>query len=136
MQVLLIDDELAARERLRRLLRSHPDVEVIGEAENGLAGLQQIQLLQPDVNFLDIQMPGLDGFQMLRELSDPETTPLVIFATSFEQHALRAFKENALAYLLKPIEEKLLDVAASRGDLLLASGLDLEEGVEQTRRGG
>ena len=106
MKVLLIDDELAARERLKRLLRSHADVEVIGEAENGLAGLQQIQLLQPDVIFLDIQMPGLDGFQMLRELSDPECTPLVIFAT-LEQHALRAFKENALAYLLKPIEEDL-----------------------------
>jgi DNA-binding LytR/AlgR family response regulator len=134
MQVLLIDDELAARERLRRLLRSHPDVEVIGEAENGLAGLQQIQLLQPDVIFLDIQMPGLDGFQMLRELSDPETTPLVIFATSFEQHALRAFKENALAYLLKPIEEKLLNLAVSRAERLLASAPDLEEEMEKTRR--
>ena len=85
MRVLLIDDELAARERLRRLLRSHPKVEVVGEAEHGLDGLQQIQLLQPDVIFLDIQMPGLDGFQMLRELPDPESTPLVIFATSFEQ---------------------------------------------------
>jgi DNA-binding LytR/AlgR family response regulator len=134
MQVLLIDDELAARERLRRLLRSHPDVEVIGEAENGLAGLQQIQLLQPDVIFLDIQMPGLDGFQMLRELSDPETTPLVIFATSFEQHALRAFKENALAYLLKPIDEKLLNLAVSRAARLLVSAPDLQEEMEKTRR--
>ena len=67
MRVLLIDDELAARERLRRLLRSHPEVEVVGEAEHGLAGLQQIELLRPNVIFLDIQMPGLDGFQMLRE---------------------------------------------------------------------
>jgi DNA-binding LytR/AlgR family response regulator len=134
MQVLLIDDELAARERLRRLLRSHADVEVVGEAENGLAGLQQIQELQPDVIFLDIQMPGLDGFQMLRELPDPESIPLVIFSTSFEQHALRAFKENALAYLLKPIEEDLLKLALTRASRLLASAPDLQQEVEKTQR--
>jgi two-component system, LytTR family, response regulator len=134
MRVLLIDDELAARERLRRLLRSHPEVEVVGEAEHGLAGLQQIQLLRPNVIFLDIQMPGLDGFQMLRELPDPESTPLVIFATSFEQHALRAFKENALAYLLKPIDENLLNIALKRAERLLASVPDLHAEVEKTRR--
>jgi DNA-binding LytR/AlgR family response regulator len=79
-------------------------------------------------------MPGLDGFQMLRELSDPETTPLVIFATSFEQHALQAFKENALAYLLKPIDENLLNLALKRADRLLASVPDLHEEMEKTRR--
>jgi two-component system LytT family response regulator/two-component system response regulator LytT len=134
MRVLLIDDELAARERLRRLLRSHPEVEVVGEAEHGLAGLQQIELLRPSVIFLDIQMPGLDGFQMLRELPDPEITPLVIFATSFEQHALQAFKENALAYLLKPIDENLLNLALKRAERLLASVPDLHEEMEKTRR--
>src|ERR1700760_767529 len=133
MRVLLIDDELAARERMRRLLRSHPAVDVVGEAEHGLDGLQQIELLRPDVIFLDIQMPGLDGFQMLRELPDPESTPLVIFATSFEQHALRAFKENALAYLLKPIEENLLDLALKRAERLLASAPDLQEEMNRTR---
>ncbi|HTZ60894.1 MAG TPA: response regulator [Acidobacteriaceae bacterium] len=134
MDVLLIDDELAARERLRRLLRTHANVNVMGEAENGLEGLQQIQELQPDVIFLDIQMPGLDGFQMLRELPSPEQMPLVIFATSFEQHALRAFKENALAYLLKPIQQDFLDRALDRASRLLASAPDREEEAEKTRR--
>src|ERR1700749_815224 len=134
MRVLLIDDELAARERLRRLLRSPPEVEVVGEAEHGLAGLQQIQVLRPDVMFLDIQMPGLDGFQMLRELPDAESTPLVIFSTSFEQHALRAFKENALAYLLKPIDEGQLTRALDRAERLLASEPDLQEEMNRTRR--
>jgi two-component system, LytTR family, response regulator len=133
VRVLLIDDELAARERLRRLLRRKPEVQVVGEAEHGLAGLQQIELLQPNVIFLDIQMPGLDGFQMLRELPDPEKMPLVIFATSFEQHALRAFKENALAYLLKPIDENLLHLALKRAARLLASAPDLREEMEKTR---
>jgi DNA-binding LytR/AlgR family response regulator len=134
MRVLLIDDELAARERLRRLLRSHAEVDVVGEAEHGLAGLEQIRLLAPDVIFLDIQMPGLDGFQMLRELPDAESTPLVIFSTSFEQHALRAFKENALAYLLKPIDEGQLTRALDRAERLLASEPDLQEEMNRTRR--
>jgi DNA-binding LytR/AlgR family response regulator len=133
MRVLLIDDELAARERLRRLLRSHAEVDVVGEAEHGLAGLEQIRLLNPDVIFLDIQMPGLDGFQMLRELPDAASTPLVIFSTSFEQHALRAFKENALAYLLKPIDESQLERALDRAERLLASASDLQEEVDRTR---
>jgi DNA-binding LytR/AlgR family response regulator len=134
MRVLLIDDELAARERLRRLLRSHAEVDVVGEAEHGLAGLEQIRLLTPEVIFLDIQMPGLDGFQMLRELPDAESTPLVIFSTSFEQHALRAFKENALAYLLKPIDEGQLTRALDRAERLLASEPDLQEEMNRTRR--
>jgi two-component system, LytTR family, response regulator len=133
MRALLIDDEVAARERLRRLLRSHEEVEVVGEAEHGLAGLEQIRLLKPDVIFLDIQMPGLDGFQMLRELPDPESTPLVIFSTSFEQHALRAFKENALAYLLKPIDEGQLARALDRAERLLASETDLDEERKRAR---
>ena len=102
MRVLLIDDELAARERLRRLLRNHPEVEVVGEAEHGLAGLQQIQLLRPNVIFLDIQMPGLDGFQMLRELPDPETTPLVIFATSFSSTPSRPSRKTRLLICSSP----------------------------------
>jgi two-component system, LytTR family, response regulator len=134
VRVLLIDDEFAARERLRRLLRNYPDVDVVGEAEHGLEGLQQIQLLKPEVVFLDIQMPGLDGFQMLRELRDPESAPLVIFATSFEQHALRAFKENALAYLLKPIDEQLLQLALQRAARLLLSAPDLQEEMQKARR--
>ena len=102
MRVLLIDDELAARERLRRLLRSHPEVEVVGEAEHGLAGLQQIQLLRPNVIFLDIQMPGLDGFQMLRELHDPEIIPLVIFATSFSSMPSRPSRKTRLPICSSP----------------------------------
>ena len=93
--------------------------------------MQDIDELRPDLIFLDIQMPGIDGFQVLRELSDPSQTPLVIFATGFEEHALRAFKENALGYLLKPIGAVQLHVAVLRAEWLL----DFEqEGMDEKRR--
>jgi len=134
VRALVIDDETAARERLRRLLQDLPQVEIIGEAKNGLAAVQQIEALNPDVIFLDIQMPGIDGFQVLRELSDPFQIPLVIFATGFEQHALRAFKENALGYLLKPIDPDQLRTAVNRAERLLRSDRErLEEKARAQR---
>ena len=90
-------------QRKTKKLRSRAPVEVIGKAENHLARVQQIQLLQSDMILRDIQMPGLDGFQMTRGLFDPECTPLVIFATSSGQHALRAFKEMLFHLYSSPI---------------------------------
>lgn len=102
LKTILIDDESLAISRLRRLLDKHQDtIEVIGEAANGAEGLTLIETEQPDLIFLDIEMPLLNGFEMLSRLT---TMPMVVFATAFDQYAIRAFEENSLDYLLKPIE--------------------------------
>jgi len=105
MKALLIDDERIARAELRRLLGAHPEIEIAGEARNGKEALEQIAALTPDVIFLDIQMPGMSGFELLERLDEP---PQVIFTTAFDQHALKAFEANALDYLLKPIAPERL----------------------------
>jgi len=114
LRTLLIDDEPASRLRLRRLLTGRPSVEIVGEAGDGLEAIATIEALQPDLVFLDVQMPGLDGFEVLRSIAAPSPLPLVIFVTAFDEHALRAFQAQALAYLLKPIEPELLDAALER----------------------
>ncbi len=114
LRSLLIDDEQASRVRLRRLLSNRPQIEIIGEAEDGLHAVQQIEQLCPDLIFLDVQMPGLDGFEVLRAIAPPQRLPLVIFVTGFDEHALRAFQAQALAYLLKPVELDQLDTTIER----------------------
>jgi two-component system, LytTR family, response regulator len=104
-KVILIDDERLARSELKRLLDEHPDVEVIGEAANANEGLEKIEALNPDIIFLDIQMPGKTGFDMLTQL---DKAPHVIFVTAYDEYALRAFEVNALDYLMKPVEPKRL----------------------------
>jgi two-component system, LytTR family, response regulator len=89
--LIIIDDEAAARSRLGRLLTEHPEIEVIGEARDGLEALEQIKRLQPDLLFLDIEMPGLSGFDVLRSIPNPVALPLVIFVTGYDQQALAAF---------------------------------------------
>ena len=108
LQSLLIDDELNARTRLRRLLENDERIEIVGEAEDGLEAVAEIERLRPDLIFLDIQMPGLDGFEMLQALPASLPKPLVIFVTGFHEHAMAAFEANAVAYLLKPIEVERL----------------------------
>lgn len=105
IKALLIDDERLARTELRKLLADFPEVEVIGEAANANEGIEAIDNLQPDLVFLDIQMPGKTGFEMLSEL---EKTPHVIFTTAYDEYALKAFEVNALDYLLKPVEPRRL----------------------------
>lgn len=100
-RVIIIDDERLARNELRKLLADHPEVEVVAEATNAAEGIQKIDELQPDLIFLDIQMPGKTGFDMLAEL---ERAPHVIFTTAYDEYALKAFEVNALDYLLKPID--------------------------------
>jgi two-component system, LytTR family, response regulator len=113
MRSLIIDDEESARSRLARLLKKHPAVEVIGEATDGLSAVQQIERLRPDLIFLDIEMPGLGGFEVLQSVSGVPM-PLVVFITGYDEHALAAFEANALAYLLKPVESERLAVAIDR----------------------
>jgi two-component system, LytTR family, response regulator len=105
MRAIIIDDERLARTELRKLLQDFPEVEIIDEAANADEGINKIDSLQPDLVFLDIQMPGKTGFDMLAQL---ERAPHVIFTTAYDEYALKAFEVNALDYLLKPIEPKRL----------------------------
>lgn len=105
MRAIIIDDERLARAELRKLLQEFPEVEVVDEAANAEEGIEKIDSHQPDLIFLDIQMPGKTGFDMLAQL---ERAPHVIFTTAYDEFALKAFEVNALDYLLKPIEPKRL----------------------------
>jgi len=109
IRTFLADDESAARLRLRRLLDRYPQVTIIGEATNGIEAVEAIERLHPELLFLDIQMPGLSGFEVLKGLSKDIPRPLTIFVTGFHEHALEAFRARAIAYLLKPIDEQFLD---------------------------
>jgi DNA-binding LytR/AlgR family response regulator len=120
MTGLIVDDEAAARSRLTRMLTKHPEVTVVGEASDGLQALESIEKLHPDLVFLDIQMPGLDGFQVIRSISPEMPRPLFIFVTGFDRHALQAFEANALAYLLKPVEKEQLAMVLERAAKLCA----------------
>jgi len=108
---LIVDDERLARRELRRLLRAHPETEVIGEAAGAEEAVSLARKHDPDLMFLDVDMPGRDGFETLAELSRP---PAVIFTTAYEHFALRAFEVDALDYLLKPIEPERLAAALAR----------------------
>ena len=101
IRALIADDERPARRKLRELLSREPDFEVVGEAADGVEAVAAIQAAAPDVVFLDIQMPRLDGFGVIAEVG-VEAMPLVVFVTAFDEHALRAFEVHALDYLLKP----------------------------------
>src|SRR5215813_2052043 len=115
MKCLIIDDEPPARARLSRMLAAHSSVAgVIGEARDGLEALEKISGLRPDLIFLDVEMPGLDGFQVLQSLPEDVTLPLVIFTTGYDQYALAAFEANAVAYLLKPVETERLAQVVDR----------------------
>lgn len=103
---LIIDDEQLARQRLKRLLKPYTELEIIGEAINGTDGLEQIQALKPDLIFLDIEMPVLNGFEMLAKL---DKQPKVVFTTAYDQYAIKAFEEDSIDYLLKPIEAERLE---------------------------
>lgn len=103
IQALIVDDESLARERIRVLLRDEPDVEITGECGNGTEAVTQIAELCPDLLFLDVQMPEMDGFEVLQNIP-AENLPVVIFTTAFDRHAVRAFDAHALDYLLKPFK--------------------------------
>ncbi|HXE80477.1 MAG TPA: LytTR family DNA-binding domain-containing protein [Vicinamibacterales bacterium] len=101
IRALVVDDETMARERILGLLAQEPDVEVVGECSDGMQAVQAIQQLSPDLVFLDVQMPAVDGFGVIRQIG-PERMPMVVFVTAYDQYALTAFEVHAVDYLLKP----------------------------------
>ena len=111
MKAMIIDDSDLARQELKHLLKNRDDVQVIGEAENAEIAIEKILELKPELLFLDIQMPGKDGFELLQEL---DNAPEVIFTTAFNHYAMKAFDHNALDYLQKPIKEDRLALALEK----------------------
>lgn len=132
IKTLIVDDETLARRRIRRLLAAESDVEVIGECSDPQKAISFIQERNPDLVFMDVQMPGTNGFDVLQSLP-PKNTPAVIFVTAFDQHALRAFEVNALDYLLKPFDRARFQKAVERARVQLRqqSGAVLDHRLTQ-----
>ena len=122
LRVLIADDEPLARQRIEDLLRHEPDVELAGTASDGLAAVKAIRSLRPDLVFLDVQMPGRTGLEVVRDVG-PEAMPATIFVTAFDQHALKAFELAAVDYLVKPFDDERFEQAFRRARRLV----ELEE---------
>jgi len=150
---LIIDDERLAREEMRFLLDSAENVEVLAEGSNGIEAVELIEEHQPDVVFLDVQMPGLDGFAVVKRLIDSahqgggrpgQRLPLIVFATAYDQYAVRAFDVNAVDYVLKPFDRNRILQAVERtrarlldnGQESAGNGLTLEAGARSDTRSG
>src|SRR6187549_3203550 len=114
LRAVLVDDEQLARDELGYLLGQIGSVEVVGQAGNGVEALTTIDRLQPDVVFLDVQMPGLTGFEVARRMVEAENPSHIIFVTAFDRHAIEAFEVNAVDYLLKPVDQARLELAVQR----------------------
>jgi two-component system, LytTR family, response regulator len=125
VRTIIADDEHLARQKLRILLDSEPEVEVIAECHDGGHTLRAIRAYRPDLLMLDIQMPDLDGFQVLNEIP-PAEMPVVIFTSAYDQYAIRAFEAHALDYLLKPFDQERLHQAVERARLELQKSKDRE----------
>lgn len=110
---LIVDDEPPARAVIRRMLKEHADIEVVGECKNGREAIESLRKESPDLMFLDIQMPEMDGFELLEALSG-NPVPAVIFVTAYDQYAVRAFEVAAVDYLLKPFDHERLETALQR----------------------
>ncbi len=130
IRTIIIDDERLARNELKKLLQEFPEVEIIAEAVNAGDGIEKIESLRPDLLFLDIQMPGKTGFDMLAEL---DRTPVVIFTTAYDEYALKAFEVNALDYLLKPVEPRRLADAIQKLQILEESSHDPSSAITGNR---
>jgi two-component system response regulator AlgR len=120
VKVVIADDEPLARERLRSLLGEHTGLEIVAEAENGLAALQACAEFRPDLVLLDIAMPGVDGLEAARHLTAFEPRPAVVFCTAYDEHALSAFDAAAIDYLMKPVRAERLAAALERARTFIA----------------
>jgi two-component system LytT family response regulator/two-component system response regulator LytT len=122
LKVMVVDDEQHARDELRYQLEQVGDVEVVAQAGNGIEALAAVERFDPDLVFLDIQMPGLSGFEVARRLLDQDAEPpALVFVTAFDQHAIEAFEVNAVDYLLKPVDSARLEQALTRARRRLSS---------------
>jgi two-component system, LytTR family, response regulator LytT len=128
LRAVVVDDEQLARDELGYLLGRVGSIEVIGQAGNGVEALTTIERLQPDLVFLDVQMPGLTGFEVARRMLDTEAPAHIIFVTAYDQHAIEAFEVNAVDYLLKPVDQARLEVALQRARRRIASERSVEAG--------
>jgi len=120
IRTLIVDDESLARERLRSMLATDPAIEIIAECYNGRDAIEAINLHSPDLVFLDVEMPGIDGFGVLEALQ-PDRIPTIIFVTAYDQYAVRAFEVYALDYLLKPFDQERFDKALDRAKTQISS---------------
>ena len=125
MKIIIVDDEAPARLKINQYLKDYPDIEIVGEADNGADAIQEIERKKPDLVILDIQMPEMDGFEVIKALSEP---PLVIFATAYDQYAIQAFEVNSIDYLLKPFSKSRLKDALERAKGMLKK--DFETKIE------
>jgi two-component system LytT family response regulator len=120
LRTIIVDDERMARTRLRRMLENDPEVDIVAECGDGLAAVDAVRADAPDLLLLDIQMPGMDGFGVLEALGQ-DRTPEVVFITAYDEHAIRAFEEHALDYLMKPVSPERFEKMLSRVRERLAS---------------
>jgi len=126
IRTVIVDDEPLGRRRILKLLKLESDVTVVAECRNGREAVEQIRSMQPDLVFLDIQMPGLDGFDVIERLG-PDELPVVIFATAYDEYALRAFDAHALDYLLKPFDRERFASAVERARRQLEDADELHD---------
>jgi two-component system response regulator AlgR len=134
LNILIIDDEKPARDRLRRLLTAMPGYDVAGEANSGAQALERISELSPDILLLDISMPGMDGMSLARVLQEGGASPAVIFCTAYQDQALKAFEAEAVDYLVKPVRTERLEKALQKAQRYLGrdQGQDDEHYVRST----
>ncbi|MFY0674592.1 MAG: response regulator transcription factor [Bacteroidia bacterium] len=132
MKTIIVDDERLAREELKSLLKDYKDIKVIDEANNADDAIEKIESQKPDLVFLDIQMPGKTGFDLLEELID---VPYVIFATAYDEYALKAFEVNALDYLVKPIDNARLKTAVDKAVESITIKQEAEEDSNNSKLG-
>ncbi|SNY90002.1 two component transcriptional regulator, LytTR family [Cohaesibacter sp. ES.047] len=132
IRCVIVDDEAPARDELRYLLGSHDRIEIVGEAATAAQAIQLCLDCEPDLVFLDIQLPGEDGFEVIRAVTPQlDATPLFVFVTAYDSYAVKAFEESAVDYILKPVEEKRLATTLERASRLLADkGAPLREQIE------
>lgn len=127
---ILIDDEELALEELHFLLDSVSGIGVVGQGRNGVEAIRLVKELEPDLMFLDIQMPGLNGFQVVHQLVKEEVLPQVIFVTAYDQYAVRAFEVNAVDYILKPVEKSRLEKAIQRARKQIESNVPADDRIK------
>lgn len=137
INALIVDDEKLARDELRYLLGKHDDVRVLGEAESGHEALDLIRAQMPDLVLLDIQMPGMNGFELVERLNEEDMVPAIVFVTAYDEFAVRAFEISAVDYLLKPVDEERLAQSLNRvRKQLVPSSLSQEELLRLVRNLG